>query len=266
MAEAQEDILGLLKSIQNSQRELHEKVALLEENASAPPIGNEGNEPNDKRNIAGFEHSESESETEENQNDLQFKTRTKTKPQGPPISDELADQFQLTLLHVTDVEAIKTIHDLNLSPSNVGALKVPDLNPEVRIAPMSTVAQTENVLAIVQKDICTAMSISANLLSDLGKRKNRKLGREEMFALLNDTVSVLAASHKSLSFARRLNVKNLLNENLHILCTKKALEERKNNDLLFGDDMGKQAEEAKKQKELVMKTQAKNGYGAPKRG
>merc|ERR1712154_293186 len=110
---------------------------------------------------------------------------------------------------------------------------------------MGVTAQTENERGLVQKDMCTALAILANVLADLGKRKNRAVGREDFFSKLNEVVSVLAAFLKSVSYARKLNVKSFLHEDLHVLCTKKSITEKKTNDLLFGEDMGKTAEEAR---------------------
>merc|ERR1712154_375154 len=111
-----------------------------------------------------------------------------------------------------------------------------------------------------------AMAILTNVLADLGKKKNRIMTREDMFSTLNDVVSILASSHNSVSFIRTLNVKPLLHEELQVLCTKKAVTNKKNNDLLFGEDMGKTAEEARKLRNLVMKAKSKNGHWASRRG
>merc|ERR1712154_595319 len=80
-----------------------------------------------------------------------------------------------------------------------------------------------------------AMAILTNVLADLGKKKNRIMTREDMFSTLNDVVSILASSHNSVSFIRKLNVKPLLHEDLQVLSTKKAITDKKNNDLLFGE-------------------------------
>ena len=280
MAEGQAEgpILDLLKTIQGQMvqlaednKQMKDKIKNLEgSNKIQPPSEDTcsdktGEEPSEHAGtLQGFERSDSEEEGDEI--DLQFLSRVKSAVQGPPVNASLAEKINEALLKVSDTQELLEIHDANPGPANIAALKVPEMNPEVKIPSPSPTAQKENELGLIQKDMVTAMAILTNILGDLGKKKNREMGREELFSKINEVVSVLAASHKSVSYARKLNVKFLLHEDLQVLCTKKSITEKKNNDLLFGEDMGKTAEEARKLRNLVMKTKSKNGLWASKRG
>ena len=54
-----------------------------------------------------------------------------------------------------------TLHDENPIPGNITALKVPELNPEVKIPAITTKAQAEGEMIFLQKDISTAMGMCA---------------------------------------------------------------------------------------------------------
>ena len=69
------------------------------------------------------------------------------------------------------------------------------------------------------------MDILATILSDVGKRNNRTLSREEMFKMLNDSISLLIHVIKLTRF-RKLNMKRSLTDflknslQIRLLCNK----------------------------------------------
>ena len=87
------------------------------------------------------------------------------------------------------------------------------------------------------------------------------MSREDLFKALNDCAAVLSDAHKSLSFARRLNVKPLLNYNLLNLCTKQAFDRKVDNEKLFGDELTKKIDENKRNSVVMRDNATKNWQG-----
>ena len=266
-------IKGQIEGLNKDNNEIKERIKNIEV-TSAPP-----NIENDKGaasvNDMGFEPSDSESVNEENSDSeehLVFETRIKTEHFGPDINSDLANKINDTLLKASNIQELTKLHENYPIPGNITALKTPNMNPEVKIHSISNTGHIENELTFVQKDIGCAVGMCANLLSDM-RKKSYSFDRTEVFSKLNDITSLLSAAHKNVTFVRKINVKSLLKEDLQPLCTKKGTKERENNNFVFGDDMGKQAEEVKKLRNVVMKEsnfksnyKSKNGFGASKRG
>ena len=255
---------GQMDKMVEDNKLLHNKIEDLRTSPLEPTEEN-----SEETDMIGFEKSDSEEEMAEDvdDTDLAFQTRVKCDKVGPKIDDQLAKNVNDSLLKISNSAELVTLHDENPVPGNITALKVPELNPEIKIPAISTKAQAEGEMIFLQKDICTAMGMCASLLSDMGK-KSYKFDRHQVFRKINDITSILAAAHKSTTFVRKLNVKSLLKEELQVLCTKKGTKERESNNLVFGDDMGKQAEEMRKHRNVVMKgdPKSKNGAWAFKRG
>ena len=238
---------GQMEKMVEDNKLLHNKIEDLRTSPLEPTEEN-----SEETDMIGFEKSDSEEEIAEDMDDtdLAFQTRVKCDKVGPKIDEQLAKNINESLLKVSNSAELITLHDENPIPGNITALKVPELNPEIKIPAITTKAQAEGEMIFLQKDISTAMGMCASLLSDMGK-KSYKFDRHQVFRKINDITSMLAAAHKSTTFVRKLNVKSLLREELQVLCTKKGTKERESNNLVFGDDMGKQADEMRKHRNVV---------------
>ena len=273
-------IKGQIDELSKENQEMKEKIKNVEVLTNAPPqidlasnAQNDNNEMADEMADMGFEPSDSDlSEKEENDENLTFKSRVKSDILGPDIDEELSCKFNEGLLKQSNITEIQKIIEANPFPGNITALRTPDMNPEIKYVANSNIGYIEQEMTFIQKDVGTAIGMCANIINDM-RKKSFKFDRSEIFMKLNDITSMLTASHKSATYVRKLNVKALLKEDLQPLCAKKGTKERQNNSFVFGDELGKQAEEAKKFRNVVMKDsnfkanyKSKNGFRASRKG
>ena len=167
---------------------------------------------------------------------------------GPEVADGVANFITKSMLGVDDKAKIEQIHVDNPRPSNVPALVVPELNKEIKISDINVTIK-DGQLASVQRSVCTAMSILGDIVSDIGigDPSSRKYERQQVFEKTNQVLSLLAASHKGISMARKLNVKPVLAPNLQFLCTSNHIkheENRSSNTFLFDEDLGCEVDKA----------------------
>lgn len=126
--------------------------------------------------------------------DFDVKSYLCTKSVGPNIHDNVAKEINNALLGSRDTKAIEEIHNLHPIPGNIEALNVPTLNHEIKVESKFCITR-ENSYCSVQKEITSSTGILASMMWDVGKKKNRILSREEMFKMLNDSISLLTSSY-----------------------------------------------------------------------
>ena len=251
--ETQATMLALLNTlndnvnkVMNQNKKFEERINSLENNHSTPPSPKASETHEDARDNL-FEDSDKEDTDDDSELDLTFQDTIFQKKVGENIREPLANAIQMSLLGVDDTKKLVNIHEQNHRPGNVAGLIVPELNKEI-VSTDKTPAITakENQLCGIQRNVCTAISIMTNILNDVGKSKNRTLMREDIFHKTNDAISVLAAAHKGLNLARKMNVKPVLSHNIQYLCTKaySVEEDRSTNSLLFDEDLGNECDKA----------------------
>ena len=278
--ETSDTVVSLLKSLNDTVTKLDRRIVSLEndmknhDNHSNPPSprtsvhAHEDDRIHNAHTHTAFEPSlPSENEEDDSESELTFKDTIFAKNVGDNINEPLAQALQISLLGVDDTKKIMNIHENNPRPGNVTGLIVPELNKEIGATdkPIS-VTSKENQLCGIQRNLCTAISILSNILNDVGKRKNRTLSREDIFQKTNDAVSVLAAAHKGVNLARKMNIKPILSQNIQFLCTKShtSEEDRSSNKFLFDEDLGSECDKAYKQRRVIHRI-SKN-FGAQGRG
>ena len=279
------DILKIMAEKMNkmidNQETLSKKVDILEKKSVSASVSNEqidaspppspktsmGNaDDRDVDSLADFEKSDEEQsvhEDEEDEEEMEFQYNGYLLPSkiGPPIGSKMAQDVNSSLLLGRDVQQINAIHSKHPTPSNLTALCVPHMNPEINMRSDTNVANREAHLGSIQKDVNTAIGILANVCGDMGKKQTgkRKFDREKSFRDLNDAMSVLTSAHKNLTRARKISVRPILNESLGALCYAKPEQDRESNHLLFDEDLVRKVDEAYKNRKLHKS--AKNGRG-----
>jgi len=97
----------------------------------------------------------------------------------------------------------------------------------------------DNFIAGIQNILGTGLAILANMINELKRKTISPLFTpEHQFGKINECMLLLAEAHKQSTLLRRQNVKHLLNDSLHILCSKRAMEKRCSNACVFEEDMG----------------------------
>ena len=259
-----------LNKIIDSQDTLAKKVSVLEGkheqiNASPPsPKASLGNaDERDCDSLGDFEKSDEEHFDQDDEEEMDFQYNAYLLPSkiGPPIGTKMAQDINSSLLLGRDVQLINAIHTKHPTPSNLTALCVPHVNPEINMRSDGNVANREAHLGSIQKDVNTAIGILANVCSDIGRKQtdDHKLDREKAFRDLNDAMSVLTSAHKNLTRARKISIRPILNESLSTLCYAKSEQDRDSNQLLFDEDLVRKVDEAYKNRKLHKS--AKNGRG-----
>lgn len=206
-----------------------------------------------------FEASEAEEEVRgdnvpiQKEPELEF-TVTDTifsKKTGTSISEGLSSLINRSLLGVDDKTKIDEILDAHPRPYNTEALIVPELNKEIKILD-TNIEVKDNQLCRLQKNVCGATAILAEILSDVGKESDRKLTRYDIFKKGNEALCLLAAAHKGVTMARKLNLKQTLAYNIQYLCTKQHNNDnpKRSNAFLFDEDLGYEVDKAVREKKV----------------
>ena len=250
--------LSILKDIQEKLNSVTERVTELERKSPPPsprvsltPPRQEDGERENIEEEELFQQSDSEEEP-----DMNFKARVYAPPTGPPVSDKLANEIADSFLKKPDFKGLNDIQDNNPAPQNIASIRVPAMNSEISLIQNSSIWQKENAMTAAQKGICTSLSILTYTIADISKkRSHQSMSRHELFEKMNDCMSILVDAHKQISLGRRQNVKPLLNEPLHILCSKRSYVDSYSNEFLFGNDMDRQAEELMKPRRVMRRMQ-----------
>ena len=203
----------------------------------------------------GYEKSGSESDEE-----LLYFAGTQIDKWGPEIDKKIASEMEMGLLRKSNYKILSESRDKYLPPENIQALRVPEMNNEIDINRTSPIGQRETILCTSQSNLTSGIAILANTVNKLAKKKSfNELSREQLFTELSDCVTLLSDVHKEISVVRRMNVKPLLNSNLFPLCKRSAFENKKDNELLFGEDICEKAGQMFK-KRKVMRHSSKNEW------
>ena len=192
------------------------------------------------------------SDDEEEEMEFKFNPGNVAKHIGKDIGGKLAMDINSALLGTTDLKALQTIQDNNPIPGNLPNLCVPEMNEEIDLG--STRTQNREVsLCFIQREIGTAVGILSQMVNDIGKKKNREFSRENLFVMINETMTLLSQAHKMVTQERKFNVRPFLHPKLHKLCGKRSKVERSSNRFVFEENL------AAKIEELVRNTKVMNG-------
>ena len=108
------------------------------------------------------------------------------------------------MLNESDLKELRAIHDNNLTPANVPSIRVPKMNPEVHFFRGTYVETRDRVIANIQKNVCTGLSILANMVNELKRKKISPLfTKQYQFTKLNECMIMLAETHKDTTLLRR---------------------------------------------------------------
>ena len=262
-------VMALLKSMNESlsdikeqNKALSQRVEKLEKKRLPSPSLKEPKEVPEPVSLSDQEHDQdddafqvSEEEKLDSDSDLEldFNDTIFSKKVGDNLNEKLAKAIDTSLLGTDDYEKMRRIYEENARPNNITSLIVPELNKEISVNDLQ-VMNKEKQLANVQRQVCTAMSILGDVMNDVGKNKNRKYDREKIFSKANEAMCVLATTHKSISYSRKLNIKSVLSPNLQFLCYKDQQKEtRFSNDFLFEEDLGTELEKVIRTKRVSNK-------------
>ena len=263
-------VVSMFKVLEESMKSLKsDNVAIRErlDNLEAPPQASGVVKDSFKEHVAQdsgsvantngdnkiFEESDNESIMDaESETDLQaqsFACQTKI---GPKLGAQLALTLNNDLVSQDDFTQVSKLREDYLRPENVPNLRVPKLNEELVLSDNDLTK--ELVLNNIQQDVTTAITIIADLLNDQSK-VNHKYSRQNIFDKANEAASLLMHTHKDITLARKLNVKNILQPGLHSLCTRKHMKEsdRTNNRWLFEEDLGGEVDRNFRNKRIVNK-------------
>ena len=101
------------------------------------------------------------------------------------------------------------------------------MNPEISLPADAATTIRDNFIAGIQNNLGTGLAILANMINELKRKTISPLfTSEHQFGKINECMLLLAEAHKQSTLLRRQNVKHLLNDSLHILCSKRAMEKR----------------------------------------
>ena len=177
---------------------------------------------------------------------------------GDCIDESLADKLSDGLIKRSSQEMSKQIMDKYPRPQNVYPLRTPAVNPEIFVK--------ENRQKILYKDhlprstqdlISASLSACAGLMNDV---KAKNMDRQDIYGKLADMARMLMDSHKKVSQLRREQLRPFLNKPYKGLCASNNLE-NDDNELLFGRDLGRSADEVAKANRMTQKL-----VEAPKNG
>ena len=277
---AEEDaMVSLMRSLNESVKTLDESVKTLKndnkvildrlEALEAPPQGHTGSlkEPvssirireSQSRDIfeASSELSGNDSEVDIEAHSISFNTKT-----GPKIGNKLADTLNHDLVSQDDGTQIMKLREDYVRPENLPNLTVPKMNEE--ITPSDFVLHKEQNLCNIQQGINTAIAVLTDVLNDQSKVKH-KYNRHDIFNKTNDAVSMLMHTHKTVTLARKMNIKHMLQNNIQHLCTKKHVKDvnRKSNNELFEEDLSNEIDRSFRNKKVTNKVTKNFRSGAP---
>ena len=256
----QDTLVSMLKSLdKNDNAAIRERLDNLEAPPQASGVVKEhmaqnsgsGANANEEANI--FEESEDESVMDaESETDLQAQSCACQSKIGPKLGAQLALTLNNDLVSQDDLTKVTKLREDYARPENIPNLRVPKLNEELVLSDSDLTK--ELVLTNIQQDVTTAITIIADLLNDQSK-VNHKYSRQDIFNKANEAASMLMHTHKDISLARKLNVKNILQPSLHSLCTRKHMKEsgRTNNTWLFEEDLGGEIDKNVRNKKIVNK-------------
>ena len=185
-----------------------------------------------------------------------------TDTMGPEINNDLAGSLKKSLLGTDDKEKLNNLIANNPRPSNLPELVVPMMNKEVK-AESIHVINKESQLCALHKNVTAALSIMTEVVNDVGKSEGRRLERKEIFNKSSQVISLLAATHKGITFARKLNVKHSLAQNIQHLCSKDHVDStrRRDNDQIFEEDLSNEVDFAFRRQRVAQKIAPKNYKG-----
>ena len=105
---------------------------------------------------------------------------------------------------------------------------------------------------VIEDQTTCAFTIIATLMSEVRKATDAKMKQDfsRQFGLLSDSARPLLSAHKDLSQARRESLRTGTSKEYRILCSGRQNENIHSDELLFGDDMGKRAEEGAKTRRI----------------
>lgn len=273
-------ILAMLKTINGNLNELKDndkkqeaRMDSLERRVALPPSENAHSQSNDDQNMSDnddfFQPSQKslgKADEDLRQDcphmEFSFEDIISSAKVGEDIDERLAVSLKKALLGVDDREKLAKLIEKNPRPGNLPELVVPTLNKEIKPDNLH-INSKENQLCGIQRNITSALSILIEILQDVGKSDDRKLERGDIYAKTNQTISLLASSHKSLTMARKLNVKYTLASGIQHLCTKEHVDnsKRRRNEELFEEDLGNEVETAFRMRRMVQKVAPKNLRG-----
>ena len=238
---AESEVLNLLKAIQGEVKEIKTGQSDLTHRLEKLEEASPSKDSNDYQDIDDPE-SGNEDEYEDisdDENDYQFNAGFEVQKAGPAISGSLAEAINKSLLCQSDSNELKKIHDNNPIPKNTESIRVPKMNPEISLPADAATSIRDNFIAGIQNNLGTGLAILANMINELKRKTISPLFTpEHQFGKINECMLLLAEAHKQSTLLRRQNVKHLLNDSLHILCSKRAMEKRCSNACVFEEDMG----------------------------
>ena len=88
------------------------------------------------------------------------------------------------------------------------------MNPEIQMPKTSFNYKQESTLTNAQANLSAGLSILAQTINKISKKDSYKeLSRQDLFKTLNECMTLMTDTHKNISYARRMNVRSLLNPN-----------------------------------------------------
>ena len=231
----QDTLVSMLKSLDENMKSLNVTIRERLDNLEAPPQASGVVKDSFKEHVAQdsgsvantngddkiFEESDNESIMDaESETDLQAQSFACQSKIGPKLGAQLALTLNNDLVSQDDLTKVTKLREDYARPENIPNLRVPKVNEELVLSDSDLTK--ELVLTDIQQDVTTAITIIADLLNDQSK-VNHKYSRQDIFNKANEAASMLMHTHKDISLARKLNVKNILQPSLHSLCTRKHM-------------------------------------------
>lgn len=268
MAENGENsMLALLTEIKEQNAELGKRIQKLEEKDRDPSPVRSMTPGSPQASLGGNDDDGNEFDEEEDDPNYVFNSALHQMVQGPEISDMLARDITNSLLNEADLRELRDIHDNNPTPANVPSIRVPKMNPEVNFFRGTFYESRDRVIASIQKNVCTGLSILANMMNELKRKKISPLfTKQHQFTKLNECMLMLTETHKDTTLLRRNNAKPLLNHSLYNLCSKTGMVHRETNDMVFDDDMVSQVDHVYRSKRVMKRVMKKREYMYSKNG
>jgi len=248
-------------NIQNEISELKESVSLLRNllESQKTETAGAGSSVCDSlkrkhENDFNFDDSSSDCQEMSGDSDNEFDSFfTDTDKVSDPIDDKLANKIDSALSHTADKEMLNALMEKQLRPKNVNNLKLPKINKEIKLNQANkSLKFKEGRLGKVQSCVGKGLSAVVTLLDKAKKAKKAKdmLSSDLVYNTMADATKLLVTAHKDLSQLRRENLRSLLPQQNREICDAQGYEVIENNDLLFGNDLGKKVEELNKVKKL----------------
>ena len=181
---------------------------------------------------------------------------------GADINEELAYSIKKSLLATDDKVKLSKLIENNPRPGNLPELAVPVMNKEVKPENIHVINK-ESALSGLHRNVTAALSIMCEIVNDVGKSEGRKLERKDIFEKSSQVVSLLASTHKGLTFSRKMNVKHSLASNIQHLCSREHIDsvKRRTNEELFEEDLGNEVDCAFRRQRIAHKIVPKNYRG-----